>query len=85
MSTVIRISTLGPRDSFGRSAEPALTIDSAAHCPRTGKRRFPGRASAEAELNRLAVIDRVSDDVPIRAYRCRHCGNGWHLTHLGES
>jgi hypothetical protein len=80
MSTIVRISTLGPRRSFrvgpaGRVPIPEL------RCPTSGKRSF------EDENDALSAQERWSEEHGWRrgtAYRCPDCGT-WHLTSPGWS
>jgi hypothetical protein len=68
--SVLRLQTIGDRSSFGAAARPALAVAEPAHCPSSGKRRFPSRQTAEQYPAHL------------RAYRCESCW-GWHLSSSG--
>lgn len=55
-----------------------------ARCKVTRKRSYWTEASAQAVIDRLAVVNAAKHQpTPVRCYRCRHCSL-WHMTKKKE-
>jgi rubrerythrin len=69
---------VAPRKQRGRKNKTKVARKK--FCTRANKVKYRNRREADDELRyRRALHELSSEKVPVRSYRCPHCGY-WHLT-----